>query len=218
MDLVHRIIEERLEGVTGFCPMDKAHIMADLVVKHHIRNFIELGVYCGRSFFPVALAIKTLYSEMGEPTSILGIDAWEGSACEIGYGTSAEDMPHRNYWAGMINHENALAATVHLLRSLSLQDDAKLLKVKSVDYAAYVEDESVDMLHQDSNHSEYYSQREVELYHNKIKKGGWWIFDDTDWETTKKAQRLLESKGFVCREDYVGGESFSDQNADVIVN
>ena len=37
---------------------------------------------------------------------------------------------------------------------------------------------------------------EVELYKNKVKPGGIWVFDDTNWETTKKAQSLLASRGY----------------------
>jgi hypothetical protein len=31
---------------------------------------------------------------------------------------------------------------------------------------------------------------------NKVKKNGFWVFDDTNWETTQKAQKLLESYGY----------------------
>jgi hypothetical protein len=59
-----------------------------------------------------------------------------------------------------------------------------------------LKNESIDFLHQDSNHSEEISCEEVELYHSKVKPDGIWCFDDTDWSTTKKAQQLLLTKGY----------------------
>jgi hypothetical protein len=55
---------------------------------------------------------------------------------------------------------------------------------------------SIDFLHQDSNHSEENTCEEVELYWNKLKEGGYWIFNDADWPTAQKAQKLLLSKGY----------------------
>jgi hypothetical protein len=71
-----------------------------------------------------------------------------------------------------------------------------LWKCKSRDVASKFEDNSIDLLHQDSNHSEEISCEEVELYWNKVRPNGYWVFDDTDWPTTKKAQNLLLTKGY----------------------
>ena len=75
-------------------------------------------------------------------------------------------------------------------------DNVKLLRMKSIEAVKFFENESIDFLHQDSNHSEETSCMEVELYHSKVKRSGIWCFDDTDWPTTQKAQELLISKGY----------------------
>jgi len=41
----------------GWCPEEKALWMADHIVKNGYRTAAELGVYAGRSVFPIALAI-----------------------------------------------------------------------------------------------------------------------------------------------------------------
>ena len=71
-----------------------------------------------------------------------------------------------------------------------------LIRAKSSEVYEKFTDESIDFLHQDSNHSEKISCEEVELYHKKVKKNGIWVFDDTNWDTTKKAQELLVSYGY----------------------
>jgi hypothetical protein len=72
-----------------------------------------------------------------------------------------------------------------------------LWRCKSNEAVSKFEDQTIDILHQDSNHSEEISCEEVELYWNKVKPGCFWVFDDTDWPTTKKAQDLLLTKGYV---------------------
>jgi hypothetical protein len=75
--------------------------------------------------------------------------------------------------------------------------------MRSQDVAGFYGDETVDLLHQDSNHAEEITCEEVELWAPKIRRGGYWIFDDTDWVTTQKAQAMLVHLGFEEIEDRV---------------
>ena len=59
-----------------------------------------------------------------------------------------------------------------------------------------------DVIHLDGNHSEETSCMDVELWFSKLKKGGYWIMDDANWETTQKAINLLKEKGLVEIENY----------------
>ena len=94
-----------------------------------------------------------------------------------------------------IDYEKMFNYTKNILTKYNCSN-AKLLRMKSVDAISMFKDESIDFLHQDSNHSEKISCEEVELYYNKVKKNGIWVFDDTNWETTKKAQNLLINYGY----------------------
>ena len=71
-----------------------------------------------------------------------------------------------------------------------------------------VEDASVAVLHQDSNHSEQISSAEVMLWTPKLRSGGYWVADDTDWVTTRRAQALLLQKGFALLEDHTTWKVF----------
>jgi hypothetical protein len=79
------------------------------------------------------------------------------------------------------------------------------MRVKSSLVINMFTDASIDVLHLDSNHSEEVTCNDVELYSNKIKKGGFWIFNDTDWSSTKKAQGMLIRRGFV---EFFDGKSW----------
>ena len=76
-------------------------------------------------------------------------------------------------------------------------------------------DGEIDVLHQDGNHSEESSSREVELWLSKMKPGGIWIMDDIDWKVgdkvgTAKAQGMLLQNGYVEVENYGGWAVFKD--------
>jgi hypothetical protein len=70
------------------------------------------------------------------------------------------------------------------------------------------ENGSIAVLHQDSNHSEQISSAEVELWTPKLRPGGYWIADDTDWITTRRAQGLLAEKGFAVVEEHANWKVF----------
>jgi hypothetical protein len=77
-----------------------------------------------------------------------------------------------------------------------LSEVTRLIRSKSSDAVSGFEANSISMLHQDSNHSEEVTVEEVNIWYDKVKIGGYWIFDDTDWPTTQVAQRLLLEKGY----------------------
>lgn len=198
MDNILATIKKHLGETPGWCEYQKAERMVDCVAKTNATNHLELGVYCGSSLMPVALAIVRLQADKG-PVSITGVDAWNPVACVEGL-TKDEDC-HRQYWT-RIDHDGAYQATRRHLDKFGLMKYTTLVRSSSLDYFDKVPDESLDSLHQDGNHSELVSWLEVELYWNKVKRGGWWFLDDTHMESLKKAQAALLRHGYVCREEY----------------
>ena len=135
---------------------------------------------------------NTLASKKINPSSkVIGIDAWEAQASLEGKNDKAND----DWWSN-INYTEMQMYTHLLMAQNGVDSIVELWKCKSRDCVAKFEDNSIDILHQDSNHSEEISCEEVELYCNKVKPNGYWVFDDTDWATTKKAQLSLLSKGY----------------------
>lgn len=167
------------EKIEGWCTKEKALKMASLIKP----NFfcVELGVFGGRSLLPISLMTKNV---------AIGIDAWEKEASLDGNNKKENDE-----WWSEIDYEKMFEYTKKLLSKYNCSS-SKLIKSKSTDVVDNFLDETIDFLHQDSNHSEEVSCKEVELYHKKVKHNGIWVFDDTNWETTIKAQNLLLSYGY----------------------
>jgi hypothetical protein len=53
-------------------------------------------------------------------------------------------------------------------------------------------DAPIDILHIDGNHSEEKSVRDVLLWSSSVSPLGAVVMDDTDWQTTQKAVKLLD--------------------------
>jgi cephalosporin hydroxylase len=187
MDLLEQSFQTDYTSFHGWCTIEKARKIIELVQQIKPDLSVELGVYAGRSLLPLAVASKHYNSN----SKVIGIDAWSKDASLEGTNSEAN-----NEWWAKIDYNFFMKYTFDLLKRFRANDITELWKIKSIEVANKFSYESIDILHQDSNHSEETSTAEVELYWDKVKHGGFWIFDDTNWPTTNKAQELLKTKGY----------------------
>ena len=169
----------------GWCSVEKALQLYKLVLEHENPLCVELGVFAGRSLLPIALGARE------KNGSAIGIDAWSKEACLAGINTIA----NAEWWSG-IDFDFFYNYTKSVVDDAKCQDTTSLLRSSSKDCADKFTASQISLLHQDSNHSEEITVEEVNLWYDKVKIGGHWIFDDTDWPTTQKAQELLLTKGY----------------------
>lgn len=179
-------LPEDFEALLGWCSVQKGLKMMELASQEDVLLSVELGVYGGRSLLPLALA--TSWKKKGW---VVGIDAWCAPASVEGTNTSETT----SYWSKIdYNHVYDLASS--LMKKHQVEQYVDLWRSRSEDVSELFSNGSIDLLHQDGNHSEEISCKEVELYFTKLRRGGYWIFDDTHWPSTQAAQQLLLEKGF----------------------
>lgn len=182
------MLPKNYNEIHGWCTVEKANKMIDLVTLYKPSLVVELGVFGGKSLLALALACKSINSM----SKVIGIDAWTVDASLEG----KNDLENDKWWS-KINYSEMQTYTNSIMAINNVGDIVELWKSKSTNVVDKFDDDSIDILHQDSNHSEEVTIKEVELYSKKIKVGGYWIFDDTNWNTTSKAQELLILKGFI---------------------
>jgi predicted O-methyltransferase YrrM len=175
-------------AVEGWCTPEKALKLIEIVETYGAKTCVELGVHGGKSLLPIAVAA-------GKGSMVIGVDAWAASASTEGTNDKVNDD-----WWKTIDYDHFFKYTRGLLDAHGCYH-TQLWRDKSANVFYKFADESIDLLHQDSNHSEEVSCEEVDLYWNKVRRGGIWVFDDTNWPTTQKAQALLETKGYLCLHD-----------------
>jgi hypothetical protein len=183
MDLEY--IKSIVPTLHGWCTVDKAIHLYKLVCDHDTPLCVELGVFAGRSLLPIALAAR---SKSG---TAVGIDAWSKNASQEG-----TNDPANTKWWNNIDYEFFYNYTTNVIKTAGLTGSTLIIRSKTSDICNHYTSESISLLHQDSNHSEENTVDEVNLWYDKLKIGGYWVFDDANWATTQKAQEILLTKGY----------------------
>lgn len=193
------MIPEDIFTLNGWCPREKTYRLYNLVKECRADMVVELGVFGGRSLIPMALALRDNNNGL-----CIGVDPWSSNESIAHY-----DENDANYkWWKALNHENIYNEFLHALDKYNVKDFVKVYRNTSKNIVHEIQNNSVDVFHQDGNHTEESSTEEVELFHSKVKNGGFWIMDDTDWLSTSKAQILIIHKGFELYEDHVAWKIF----------
>lgn len=197
LDHVYGVIDSWFPRIEGWCPPDKGKRMARLVTElpgDHPPLCVELGVFGGRGIIALGLAVKHVLNGAGV---VHGIDPYTVTASLEGNNEKANDE-----WWAKVDYNYILGHCRGMLNSLGLPAIVQLKLRRSQEVVGQYADGSIDILHQDSNHSELVSTDEVHAWVPKLRPGGYWIQDDIDWATTRRAQELLIEKGFRKLEDH----------------
>ena len=185
-------VDSILPLLPGWCTPDKGKRIARLARDVNPRLCVELGVFGGRSL--VALAMGVALNGAGR---VHGVDPFTKAAAVEGTNGKVNDE-----WWSKIDYEDIRKHAMRAVETNGLQPFVTFVRAKSAEVVDRYEDGSIDILHQDSNHSAEVSTAEVRMWMPKLRLGGFWIFDDIDWETTRGAQQLLLDNGFHCLEKY----------------
>jgi hypothetical protein len=184
---IYTKIDDVVPSLEGWCPVDKAKHMVDIILKLKNPICVELGVFAGRSLLPIAWACQAVGGQ------VTGVDPWSASASLDGVNAKENDE-----WWGKIDYDFFYNYTITLMKTHGVNDIVRLFRETSSHAVRSFEDKTIAFLHQDGNHSEEITVQEVRDWVPKIKSGGYWVFDDANWSTTRAAQELLETYGFTC--------------------
>lgn len=185
-------VKNIVESLAGWCTAEKAGIISDLVKTSDSQLTVELGVFGGRSLIPMALAHK----QKGTGFCI-GIDSWKKDTSLHGTNDPAND----EYWSN-VDFPSVYRSVQQAIELHSLQDYCDTLRISSQAAAKLFNDSVIDILHQDSAHNVETITEELELWIPKLKVGGYWIADDTDWKEAKGGYNKLPEYGLELIEDH----------------
>jgi hypothetical protein len=179
----------------GWCWLEKAVAMCELIESTKPRTLVEVGIFGGRSMIPQALALKEVGSETRNtsfdfgPGVIFGMDPWLKSASIEG-----EHKPEDTEWWAKLDHGFVMRKFLNRIDELGLVDICIPIRCSSHAAARLFAEESVDILHIDGNHSELASMRDGALYFPKVRLGGHIWLDDIDWPTNASLVRFLDER------------------------
>ncbi len=168
---------------SGWCPAEKAKKIMNILHTRPSNVCVELGVFGGSSFFPIAATLA--YKKQGVAYAI---DPWDNGPCLEGNEHWKEQK--NTYWE-KIDLNKVMNKFIADMRRNELDGSYILMRMNSEQASSSFENESIDFLHIDGNHSEKLSVADVTQWLPKVKKGGVICFDDAWWQSTQKAIQLL---------------------------
>lgn len=185
-------IERILTPLHGWTTPGKGLRLAELVLERHASCSVEIGVFGGRGTLSLALA-----HQLQRFGAVTAIDPWKALNSLEGTNSQAN-----NEWWASLDYENILESFLNAINQHALGPYIQVQRKSSSECIAQFQNQTIDVMHQDGNHSEEVSCIEVERWTPKIKPQGYWVSDDTNWPTIQKSLRLLEEKGFSLIEDH----------------
>lgn len=171
----------------GWCTVEKAQTLAALVVALRPKVIYEIGVYAGRSFFPMAMALK----EVGSG-KLVGVEPWDNSVAAVGYVGD-----NKTFWHTSVDFNRIKSGYDAKFKELELEGFALVFQGKSDDVTPV----EMDLLHIDGQHTEQ-AIRDVERFAPFVRVGGIIVMDDVDWRNdgdapVKRSVDVLKNMGFV---------------------
>jgi len=202
MNLPDQIQEALRNNPHGWCSEEKAHVLASCVTAMGGGTVCEIGLYTGRSFLPMALAIK----HAGRGNAI-GIDAWDGKVAAEG-----EDEANANWWEKAVPHPTIEQMFRENMAELGVSDICQIIKDDSANVKP---PDRIDVLHIDGSHKEKALQDTMRFACNVV-IGGFVILDDLSWKggNVELSVQWLLNNGFVERSRYVGPEEHTKYQND----
>lgn len=179
-DQIHTFLENNRDG---WATPEKVGVLVGAVLAMRPETICEIGIWNGRSFLPMAMALKAIKSK----GRIIGIDPWNKDA-------SAEEMTGENQkWWAEADHERIFKQFTDNLVLLGVAPWTQVHRCKSDEYK--ITDElAIDILSIDGNHGEFASTYDVTHFAPHVRLGGLLWMDDVGW--AEKANAMIPVLGF----------------------
>jgi len=179
-----RRIERITPQLSEWCPMDKAHTLATLVLALRPKLTVEIGVWQGASLLPLALAHQAVgYGR------VIAVDPWAAVASVQGQ-VNADDVR----WWSEVDHDKAYQTFMTALAEEGVSQLVEVVRVTSDEFAV---PEGIGLAHIDGNHGDQ-AVKDAQRFAPKMAQGGVIVMDDYGWAGggVRKACAALECAGW----------------------
>lgn len=185
---VAAIIADAERDLQGWCIRAKSTAIAKAVMKDKPQVCVEIGVYGGRSLYPVAAALR----ENGSG-QIYGVETWSPDVATEHVTNEVNDQ-----WWRELDFHLIKSGFFRFLTEHDLFSQVRVVEAPSANAASLFS--TIDYLHIDGAHSMYNAAEDVVLYGKKVKPGGTIVFDDVGWSSTAPAITVLKTFSDVTEE------------------
>lgn len=179
-------------AVEGWCSHEKACVLFKLVEDYKPELCLEIGTFGGRACIAIAMGLKSMNRGI-----IFGIDPWVTSAAIEGTNSPEDDA-----WWSQVPWERIVREYYDRMQQFDLLPLTAHFRKHDLDCLIYFNDESINLIHFDSNHSEEVAVRTVHSWWPKLAEGCVIVMDDIKWEGQSKAVAILSEYGCETIKEY----------------
>lgn len=171
-------------SLPGWCTPEKATVLASMILSRRPAVSLEIGVYGGSSFIPIALAHKAVGCGVA-----IGVEPW---MVPVAVEAQTENES-REWWANQ-DMEKLYRDFMDKIKSLELEPFVKIFRMKSDDAPL---PNSIGLLHIDGAHSDQ-AIRDVVRFATNVEASGFVVTDDSNWHGggVARAEQRLEQLRF----------------------
>lgn len=177
-----------LPGIEGWCTARKALWLADLIADEKCGMVLEVGIYGGRSFIPMAMALRAC-----RPSGkAYGVEAWSNDVA-----VATETSSDNDAWWRAIDLKSIKAGFERNVSANNLEEVVTVFEMSSNDAFKAVKGMGLrpfDLIHIDGSHSEAQSLRDVQTWPELLRPGGVLVMDDITWPTVQAARNYVQSR------------------------
>jgi len=178
------LIKQDILDNGGWCFDEKRDFIHKLITDNNCLKCVEIGVYKGSSLLSFAEALEDIGGH------IVGIDPWSFEMSKNDIPTASKEWEswiYNEVLKGQETFDKIYEDLLSIIKINSLSDTVELIRKPSQDVFINFEIESIDILHIDGNHNEMNVSRDILLYLPLVKKNGYIIMDDINWDGVKKS-------------------------------
>jgi predicted O-methyltransferase YrrM len=187
------VIEGMLPQLAGWCSLQKALWLAELVSNSNATKICEIGVYGGRSLLPMAIAARR------HPDAVAyAVEPWSNSVAVA----CATDEVNDQWWS-RVDLKAIKDRFLSAVMACGLTGIVKIVELSSNEARmAFLAnpDNRFDVLHIDGSHAEAQALADVVDWLPLVAPGGIIVLDDIDWDTVKMARDHLRAACIVVEE------------------
>jgi len=215
-DELKKIVDLIPSDIGGGSSISKTTLMGYIALQNNLKNYVEIGVYRGRSFFPMVRVMQLCGG------TAYGIDPYN-KADVIEYEIKEDKRSLVEEFINKTDFSQIYSEVLEFRSNSSFISSSEIFRLKSSDAIDYFKKNhiKIDMLHIDGNHDTVHVLEDLNLYLPLVNDGGFIILDDTDWDSVKTALNqaiIFKTKIIFIENDFAILQKLTSIESDEIKN
>ena len=199
-EVCQKVDNEIKSDFGGGSPVPKTFLMSYLVSNQKLKNYVEIGVYRGKSLF------STAYSVHLNGGISYGIDPYSAD-CAKEYDVEQSLKIKIDNFVETTDFDSIYTDVLHYREKCGYGKSICIIREPSEKAISFFVNEKIkpDLLHIDGNHDTQFVKRDFELYYEIMENGSFIVFDDINWDSVRGVYEQAKEKCYcIFESEYFG--------------